>query len=283
MPTRSRAGCCRCFASWLPPACRRRSTPTASASPPPRSRPARSVVNDVSGGLGDPGDGRRRARRRLPVDPHALARRTAATMQSSRTTTTSSRTSAPSCARASTPRWPPASTEAALVIDPGLGFAKTGAAQLGAAAALAAARRARPAGAGRRRRASRSSARCSPIPTASPRPVDEREDATTALTAYCALQGVWGVRVHDVRPSVDAAPRDRSGATWLTDITLHRADACAATTACSTSSAATARTSSSTSSSRSTPRPPRAATTSPTPSTTASSRTRSPAWSAASR
>jgi dihydropteroate synthase len=38
-----------------------------------------------------------------------------------------------------------------------------------------------------------------------PRAVDEREDATTALTAYCALQGVWGVRVHDVRPSVDAA------------------------------------------------------------------------------
>jgi len=38
-----------------------------------------------------------------------------------------------------------------------------------------------------------------------PRAVDQREDATTALTAYCALQGVWGVRVHEVRPSVDAA------------------------------------------------------------------------------
>jgi dihydropteroate synthase len=38
-----------------------------------------------------------------------------------------------------------------------------------------------------------------------PRSVDDREDATTALTAYCALQGVWGVRVHEVRPSVDAA------------------------------------------------------------------------------
>ncbi len=38
-----------------------------------------------------------------------------------------------------------------------------------------------------------------------PRPVEEREDATTALTAYCAMRGVWGVRVHDVRPSVDAA------------------------------------------------------------------------------
>ncbi|HZE50592.1 MAG TPA: dihydropteroate synthase [Jatrophihabitantaceae bacterium] len=38
-----------------------------------------------------------------------------------------------------------------------------------------------------------------------PRPVDEREDATTAITAYAALHGVWGVRVHDVRASVDAA------------------------------------------------------------------------------
>jgi dihydropteroate synthase len=37
------------------------------------------------------------------------------------------------------------------------------------------------------------------------RPVGEREDATTALTAYAATQGVWGVRVHEVRPSVDAA------------------------------------------------------------------------------
>ena len=42
-------------------------------------------------------------------------------------------------------------------------------------------------------------------PDGKPRSVDAREDATTALTAYCALQGVWGVRVHEVRPSVDAA------------------------------------------------------------------------------
>ena len=39
----------------------------------------------------------------------------------------------------------------------------------------------------------------------SPRPVDDREDATTAITAYAALQGAWGVRVHEVRRSVDAA------------------------------------------------------------------------------
>jgi dihydropteroate synthase len=39
----------------------------------------------------------------------------------------------------------------------------------------------------------------------SPRRTAEREDATTALTMYAALNGAWGVRVHEVRPSVDAA------------------------------------------------------------------------------
>jgi dihydropteroate synthase len=37
-----------------------------------------------------------------------------------------------------------------------------------------------------------------------PRPVDDREDATTALTVLLAQQGVWGLRVHDVRASRDA-------------------------------------------------------------------------------
>ncbi len=37
-----------------------------------------------------------------------------------------------------------------------------------------------------------------------PRPVDGREYATTALTAHLAREGVWGVRVHDVRASRDA-------------------------------------------------------------------------------
>jgi dihydropteroate synthase len=37
------------------------------------------------------------------------------------------------------------------------------------------------------------------------RPTSQREDATTALTTFAALNGAWGVRVHDVRPSVDAA------------------------------------------------------------------------------
>jgi dihydropteroate synthase len=37
-----------------------------------------------------------------------------------------------------------------------------------------------------------------------PRPANERDDATTALTAVLALRGVWGVRVHSVRASRDA-------------------------------------------------------------------------------
>jgi dihydropteroate synthase len=37
------------------------------------------------------------------------------------------------------------------------------------------------------------------------RPTAAREDATTALTTFAALNGAWGVRVHEVRPSVDAA------------------------------------------------------------------------------
>lgn len=41
-------------------------------------------------------------------------------------------------------------------------------------------------------------------PDGTPRPVDGREDATVALTAHAGLAGVWAVRVHQVRPSVDA-------------------------------------------------------------------------------
>jgi dihydropteroate synthase len=38
-----------------------------------------------------------------------------------------------------------------------------------------------------------------------PRPPDGREVATTTVTALAAAAGVWGVRVHDVRRSMDAA------------------------------------------------------------------------------
>jgi len=37
-----------------------------------------------------------------------------------------------------------------------------------------------------------------------PRPARDRDDATTALTTAMALRAVWGVRVHSVRASRDA-------------------------------------------------------------------------------
>ncbi|MGH3492875.1 MAG: dihydropteroate synthase [Sciscionella sp.] len=42
-------------------------------------------------------------------------------------------------------------------------------------------------------------------PDGTPRPPDGREDASTTITALAAAAGAWGVRVHDVRRSVDAA------------------------------------------------------------------------------
>jgi dihydropteroate synthase len=91
-----------------------------------------------------------------------------------------------------------------LVIDPGLGFAKTGAHNW---ALLAALDSLVEIGLPVLAAASRKSflGRLLAAPDGTPRPVAEREDATTALTAYCALRRVWGVRVHEVRPSVDAA------------------------------------------------------------------------------
>ncbi len=41
-------------------------------------------------------------------------------------------------------------------------------------------------------------------PDGSPRPVLDREGANVALTTIAATQGVWGVRVHEVRTSLDA-------------------------------------------------------------------------------
>ena len=48
-------------------------------------------------------------------------------------------------------------------------------------------------------------------PDGEQRPVDDREDATTALTVLLAQQRVWGLRVHDVRASHDAL---RTFARW---------------------------------------------------------------------
>jgi dihydropteroate synthase len=91
-----------------------------------------------------------------------------------------------------------------LVIDPGLGFAKTAQHNWALLAALDQfVASGLPVLVGSSRKAFLGALLADD--TGAPRPVLDREDATTALTAYAALCGVWGVRVHEVRPSADAA------------------------------------------------------------------------------
>ena len=90
-----------------------------------------------------------------------------------------------------------------LVIDPGIGFAKTAEQNwallrdvvqldtLGYPLIVGASRKA-------------FLGRLLAGPDGNPRPPDDRDDATTALSALLADAGVWAVRVHDVRGSTDA-------------------------------------------------------------------------------
>lgn len=90
-----------------------------------------------------------------------------------------------------------------LILDPGLGFAKTAVhnwellANLGDLADL---------GFDLLVGASRKSFLGALLADASgtPRPVDQRESATVALTTLLAQQEIWGIRVHDVQASRDA-------------------------------------------------------------------------------
>jgi dihydropteroate synthase len=90
-----------------------------------------------------------------------------------------------------------------LVIDPGLGFAKTAAhnwllcARLGDLVALG-----YPVLVGASRKSYLGSLLAAPDGTA--RPVAEREAATVAATVLAIDAGAWGVRVHDVRGNLDA-------------------------------------------------------------------------------
>lgn len=92
---------------------------------------------------------------------------------------------------------------AKLVIDPGLGFAKTGEhnwALLRALPQFVATGIPVLLGASRKRFLGTLLAG----PDGSPRPPDGRETATAVISALAALHGAWGVRVHDVRATVDA-------------------------------------------------------------------------------
>lgn len=92
---------------------------------------------------------------------------------------------------------------AKLIIDPGLGFAKTGQhnwALLHALPKLVAIGVPVLVGASRKRFLGSLLAG----PDGAVRPPDGRETATAVVSALAALHGAWGVRVHDVRASVDA-------------------------------------------------------------------------------
>jgi len=90
-----------------------------------------------------------------------------------------------------------------VVLDPGLGFAKTAEhnwALLAGLPSLMELGRPLLVGASRKGFLGRLLA----MTPDDPRPVDEREAATTAVTAIVAEAGAWAVRVHEPQPSVDA-------------------------------------------------------------------------------
>jgi dihydropteroate synthase len=90
-----------------------------------------------------------------------------------------------------------------LVLDPGLGFAKTADHNWALVAGLD---RLHALGFPLLVGGSRKSFLGSLLadPAGHPRPVSDREAAGTALTLLLAQRGVWGIRVHDVRASADA-------------------------------------------------------------------------------
>jgi dihydropteroate synthase len=89
-----------------------------------------------------------------------------------------------------------------LAVDPGLGFAKTGRHNWELLARLHELDLGLPVLVGSSRKSFLG--RLLAAPDGTPRPVLDREDANVALTTLAALSGVWAVRVHEVRASLDA-------------------------------------------------------------------------------
>jgi dihydropteroate synthase len=91
-----------------------------------------------------------------------------------------------------------------IILDPGLGFAKTAehnwllSAHLDRLLALG-----YPVLIGASRKSYLGALLADPV-TGAPRPVDGREAATVATSVLAIAAGAWGVRVHDVRATVDA-------------------------------------------------------------------------------
>jgi len=106
-----------------------------------------------------------------------------------------------------------------VVLDPGLGFAKTAAHNWALLAHLDRLRAlGHPVLVGASRKAFLGSLLAD---GATPRRTDDREDATTAVSALAAAAGAWGVRVHHARASADAV---RVAAAWARAGTSGSAD-----------------------------------------------------------
>jgi dihydropteroate synthase len=89
-----------------------------------------------------------------------------------------------------------------IAVDPGLGFAKTAEHNWELLARLREVDLGLPVLVGSSRKSFLG--RLLADPDGTPRPVLDREDANVALTTLAGLAGVWAVRVHEVRASVDA-------------------------------------------------------------------------------
>ncbi|MGW5434553.1 dihydropteroate synthase [Streptomyces sp. NPDC004059] len=102
-----------------------------------------------------------------------------------------------------------------LIVDPGLGFAKTPGhnwellARLGEVRALG-----RPVLVGASRKSFLGQVLADPT-TGRPRPATSRDAATTAVSVLAAAQGVWCLRVHDVGSTLDAV---RVTARWGAEV-----------------------------------------------------------------
>ncbi|HEX4016109.1 MAG TPA: dihydropteroate synthase [Frankiaceae bacterium] len=98
----------------------------------------------------------------------------------------------------------------ALILDPGIGFAKNGEHNWALLASLDRLHQlGRPLLVGTSRKSFLG--RLLADPAGHPRPVDRRDAATVATTALAAEHGAWAVRVHAVRASADAV---RVAAAW---------------------------------------------------------------------
>lgn len=97
-----------------------------------------------------------------------------------------------------------------LVLDPGLGFAKSAEHNWALLAGLdVLAGMGLPVLVGSSRKSFLGALLADPM--GAPRPAQQRADATTATTVLAALAGAWGVRVHDVESNLDAV---RVAAAW---------------------------------------------------------------------